>query len=401
MLVIFMICILYKLNIISKEKFVVWLKRNIEKSGVLYVKIAQNISMMYDVIDTDVIEELKSLHSNVKVENVKFDIPGVEHGNVPFASGSIAQVYKGVYQGKCVAIKVLRPSVCKQIKSIKRLKIYLNAIGNVYKHYKSLIQRICDFIDNIVLQIDFQEEAKNMDLFREKIGNIVIIPDIYYDLSRKNILVMEYIEEKTSIYDVKDTPDSQHMISAIVNVSSLMAYALGIIHSDMHPGNIYWSKVHKKLIFFDFGLIYTFNEYICKKLIEMNINFILGRIKNVARNHLEITFKNYDSIINDEYFKLVLNVTEKVLSSTNPSLCLLRDISKINKKFKKNFSIINEGTTNYELFVNQVSQLIRILDPNKNFYTLAFKQSLNSTLQHLGKPDYETVDEAEQISLSI
>jgi predicted unusual protein kinase regulating ubiquinone biosynthesis (AarF/ABC1/UbiB family) len=373
------------------------MKIGIEKS-VLYVKIAQNASLMYDVIDEEVIEELKTLHSNVKTEKIEFNIPNVIYDLEPIASGSIAQIYKGVYKDKDVAIKVIRPSVLKQIITLQRIKYGLNKIGNIYKYLKSIVQRCIMFIDNILLQTNCNEEVNNMEFFREILQDKVIIPKVYKELSTDQYFVMEYIHDKISIYDVTN---KEEVIDAILDVASKMIYEIGTIHNDMHPGNIYWNDKENKVVLFDFGIVFTFNEYVKSKLTEMNINFILGRIENVARNHLEITLKNFDELKDDEYCNSVLNAIVKLLKSNKPSLIFLKNLSKVDSKFRTNFSVVNEHTINYELFINHISQIIRLLNPECNFFNLILKKSFNLTLQNLGKTEQYITNDNPEIFISI
>lgn len=389
-----LLILFYKLHIISKNRFINWFKESIQKSGALYVKLAQNATLLHDLFDKEILDELRSLQDNVDVEYIRLKIPNIQYNPYPIAAGSIAQVYKGKLDNKYVAIKVVRPSVIKQIKSIKRIRFMILNLMKVYKHANFIFSRILNIIDNLFDQTDLTKEVENMDLFRNKIGDSVIIPKVYNSLSNNNMIVMDYIDDIKSIYFVKDSNENNIMANALINLSSKMMFDIGILHTDMHPGNIYWDAKNKQLVLFDFGTVYKLNEYIKNKLVEMNVNFLLGRIDNVAKNHFQITLNNFEEIKDLEKFSNCISLIEKHFTSST-SVSLIKEMNSIDKSFCS----VNLNTGNYEMFINQIAQLISILNPEINYYKEMLSLSINQTLSTLGRINNKNI--VETISISI
>lgn len=394
MIKIIFLILLYKLHLISKNKFIIWLKESIQNSGALYVKITQNATLLHDIFDREILEEMKTLQDNVNIEHIKLNLPNIKYNPYPIAAGSIAQVYKGSLDNKFVAIKVVRPTVIKQMKSLKRIKFVILTIMKVYKHSNFILSRIINIIDNLFEQIDLSKEVENMKMFRDKLGNTVIIPNVYTSLSNNRTIVMEHVDCLESIYRMKDLEEKNVFVNSLISLSSKMIFDIGILHSDMHPGNIYWNTESKQIVLFDFGTVYELNEFTKKKLTEMNMNFILGRIGNVAKNHFQITLNNYDEIKDSDKFLNCVNIIQKSLESDKPT-ALIKEMNNTDKSFCK----VNIQTGNYEMFVNQVSQLIKLLNPEINFYKEMFSISVNKTMYTLGRT--EKPKNVESISIRI
>ena len=134
-------------------------------------------------------------------------------GTNPIASGSIAQVYKGVLEGKPVAVKILRPHL------IDSINIDLSILDDFKPVMKKVLGVGGNFdIDAFLLEIremltrevDLRIEAVNMRRYEDNFKSVknIAVPEIYPDYCSTNILTMEFING-TQIKDIINTPVPQ------------------------------------------------------------------------------------------------------------------------------------------------------------------------------------------------
>ena len=198
----------------------------------------------------------------------------VEISDEPVAAGSFAQVYHGrLLTGEDVAIKILRPSIKKNLKidlsSMKRICWLLS---------KFLPKTLIDYNDaygtyaKILLQeTDYEREIENQNYFFELYRDYshIVIPKVYEHMSSDNVIVQEFIYGMT-LADAMSEAARGKSIAGIVwektgsNVWEQLTLAGGealytamcadYVYGDPHPGNIILLS-DNRIGFIDFGVI--------------------------------------------------------------------------------------------------------------------------------------------------
>lgn len=119
--------------------------------------------------------------------------------SVPFASASIAVVFKGTVRatGQPVAVKVQRPSLFDTVPIdlyiLRRLALFL-------KQQRKLRSDLGGIVDEFGMQLydelSFEKELKNCQRFNNLYGEIpnIVVPKVYPELSSSRVLTMEFIE---------------------------------------------------------------------------------------------------------------------------------------------------------------------------------------------------------------
>lgn len=389
MFLIFCVLLLNKCCLLKRHIFLKWLKHEIERAGAMFIKMAQMCSMLNGHIDEDLLETLRGLQSSVKTEKIHFKVDGVHDidYNTPVASGSIAQIYKGVYMGQDVAIKVMRPSVKKQMHSLRHIGIYTGLMKFFAPDFTNTFNKLNDFSFYVKRQTSFENECKNMELFDKLFNDAVIIPKVYHELCTDTVIVMDYIKGFNTVYEIQtDQEACKKMISSLKHVMSQMLFSFGIMHTDFQPGNVCWDKQNEKLVLFDFGAVYKLSEEIRDSLVHMNINFCLQRWTEAAHNHMKLMYENYDEIKQyPEFFSHLLNLIEQSLVSSESIVVVIEEAQKAIKerRYKTIYPFMRREILEYEIFTVQISQLVQILGGNDSFIKSVIEMSLYSTLDTL------------------
>jgi ubiquinone biosynthesis protein len=127
--------------------------------------------------------------------NSIYDDYDFDENSMVIGSGSIGQVYKCYCKSKkkYIAIKVKHPDINKNVnKTVFALRIVCFILKPI-----NIIHNICmEYINNIYLQIDYIQEAKNTIKLKENFKNEdrIIIPEVYE--YSKNFIFMSYHEGK-------------------------------------------------------------------------------------------------------------------------------------------------------------------------------------------------------------
>lgn len=192
----------------------------------------------------------------------------------PFACGSFAQVYRAnLNSGKKVAIKVLRPSVQRYLKSDLKLLSRIVKIISLFlkENILDYTSAFDEFKTNCLLETDYKREIANMHYFA-KIYNEhphVVIPKVYDKYCKRNVIVQEFIEGPT-IADITSTVPRNKSLSDYAyektgsDIWMQMMIAGGeclrtamtedYVFGDPHPGNIILLP-NDKIAYIDFGII--------------------------------------------------------------------------------------------------------------------------------------------------
>lgn len=230
-----------------------------QELGPSFIKLGQLLSSRADILPELYILELQKLQDQVPAlafdqikplldaafENDTKEV-FTDFAEEPIAAASVAQVYAATLaSGQKVAVKIIRPGIHKQIRNDIRVMYFLaKRLESAFETARilGLTNIVKEFERTIFNELDLHIEAGNMDRFARHYQyiNEIHIPKVFWDLTSKSVLVMEFVEGvKVDQVDAicQMGLDPKHI--ALIGLRSLSKQLMefGIIHADPHPGN--------------------------------------------------------------------------------------------------------------------------------------------------------------------
>jgi ubiquinone biosynthesis protein len=277
-----------------------------EALGPTFVKAGQILSSRPDLLPVEIVAALVRLQDRLapfdgaripRIIEEAFGRPSDELFDSfdlhPVAAASIAQVHRArLKDGREVAVKIRRPGIHRRVEGDLRI---LDWTARVLSRLPWMCTvPLAELLDEIGRpirqQLDFHLEAENNRRFREHFANTehIKIPALVEHLCAKNVLTMEYVEGMQRI-DSTNFNAQERKTAALAGLRALykMIFSDGLIHADMHPGNVFireWGE----FVILDTGLVARLNEQDQQDF----VNFFFGLANNQGGECARIIYEN-------------------------------------------------------------------------------------------------------------
>ena len=356
--------------------------------GPAFVKFGQLMSTRPDIIGDKLTHDLQDLQDNLhpfpkqdidkiflrnykKLPNEVFD--EFDYKNI--GAASIAQVHKAKKNNIFYVVKILRPNIDKKIqKNIELLKIVTNFFHNNFngKYRRFHLPDVINFLEkNLMHEIDLTFEGASATQLRMNLLSDpeVYIPEIYWDLTRHNVLVMEWIDA-IPINKISQTNlNKKTILTNLVNTFCNQAYRDGVFHADMHPGNIFVDK-NCRIILVDFGIIGRMDKKTKFYITEILRGFLRHDYKLIAQIHFDAGYVNPKYNI-DEFENACRAIGEQIVGKNLENLSignlftnLLKLTNDFNMETRIELLLIQKAT----ILIEGVSKMI---DKKMNIWQLS------------------------------
>ncbi len=213
----------------------------------------------------------------------------------PIACGSIAQVYKGVLDGKPVAVKILRPNLIDiiniDLSILDDFKPVMRRVLRVGRNF-DIDAFLLEIREMLTREVDLRIEAVNMRRFDDNFKNVknVAVPKIYEDYCSANVLTMEFIQG-TQIKDIIDMPVPQSKKSeytrTITKSYLKQVYIDGFYHADPHGGNML-AEENDTVAFIDFGAVGSIDDELKRNMLEFYYSINNRDVEGATQAFLKI-----------------------------------------------------------------------------------------------------------------
>ena len=280
----------------------------VEQLGPTFIKIGQILSTRPDLLPPDIVAELASLRDNVTPtvwEKMKprleadlgcpADEVFPEFDTTPLASASLAQVYRArLADGRRVAVKIIRPSVARIIRDdlviVEHLATLAQSRLSEIQHW-NIDEIVKQLRGSIAHELDMQHEGRNADIFRANfVGDqTVYVPEICWEYTSRNVLVMELIEGRPIAELFGDGADeTTRKDLAIKGAKAVLKqiFVHGFFQADPHPGNAFVLP-DNVICFLDFGMFGRLDDMSLDTLsraLDAMVNRDVARLIRVARD---------------------------------------------------------------------------------------------------------------------
>lgn len=321
------------------------LRKSLEELGPIFIKFGQVLSTRPDILPADIAEELSKLQDKVPPFSSKqaTAIIAQAYGLSPYelfaefdpvalASASMAQVHAATLNtGEEVIIKVLRPNMRRMIENDLSIMHTLAKWADRYwPESRRLKPReiVKEFEHTLFDELDLQREAANAAQLRRnfKGSPILYVPEIYWDYTRYNVMVMERIHG-IPISDLSKLQahgiNVKKLAERGVEIFFTQVFRDCFFHADMHPGNIFVSYKYPnepQYICIDFGIMGTLNDSDKRYLAENLLAFFNRDYRRVAQLHVESGWVARDTRV-EEFESAIRTVCEPIFEKP------LKDIS--------------------------------------------------------------------------
>ena len=141
------------------------------------------------------------------------------------------------------------------------------------------------------MEIDLRLEAAAQSEIKDNIINdeYFDVPNIYWDLTRKNILISEWVNgipAKNINKIVEEGLDTKKIGKNILKIFLTTSIRDGLFHADMHQGNLFIEK-NEKIIAVDFGIVGYLDFESKQYLNNILLGFINRDYNKIAKVHFE------------------------------------------------------------------------------------------------------------------
>jgi predicted unusual protein kinase regulating ubiquinone biosynthesis (AarF/ABC1/UbiB family) len=288
-----------------------WLCKRLHDLGPTFIKIGQTLSTRADLMPLPAMLELATLQENVEPFSTQVAITAIEeelggkieelYGSfnpVPIAAASLSQAFKAVLKdGRDVVVKVQRPNLPEIIANDVQV---LEAIAEEVMHYPSLCRHtdwpgvVKEFSRTIVEEIDYIQEGRNADRFRQNFRNfdMVYIPRIVWRLTGRQVLTIEYVGG-SRITDVEALEaqgiDRESITKTGTNFYLRQLLEDGFFHADPHPGNLR-VMADGRVGIFDFGMVGQVSPELKQGLVSAFLHVIKHEYRPLVDDFIAMGF---------------------------------------------------------------------------------------------------------------
>ena len=223
-----------------------------------------------------------------------------------FAAASLGQVHLAQNDaGNNLAVKIQYPGIAASITSdMTMLKnmMYMFAKASKNAPSKELLSSVIDEIETqVVLEVDYDNEASNLTWFLENVADEnIIIPKYYPKLSTKRVLTMQMLKGQHIDQWLESNPSQElrnHFGQILFDLFHKTFYGLHRIHADPHAGN-YLFREDGKLGVLDFGAVKEFDPKFTSQVREFYAAVLkYSKGAETPDDDLKILYKEYTSFI--------------------------------------------------------------------------------------------------------
>ncbi len=383
-----------------------------EELGTTFIKVGQVLSTRPDLVGKDVADELAKLQDEVppfSYDSVKTVIEEELDGSLdeffsefdktPIASASIAQVHRArLIDGSEVAVKVQRLNLEEQIRKDIIIMRYLAKQANKriknLKYY-NLLGIVDEFEAAIEKEMDFSQEARNLEKFRAMFeeDEQIYAPKVHQKYSTSRVLTMEFINgvKISEILDSDMTINRRKIAEIGTECYFKMIFLNGFFHADPHPGNIFVME-NDTLCFVDFGMTGRLDREFMDNLAELFIYLVNYDIKGMINQMMYMRL--IDESTDIEEFKIdLLSIMDRYYGAEIDDIGgLINELSmphimvKHKIKLPRDFILLGRVLTMAE-------EIGRNLDPTFNGINMAqpfIKKIIKKKLSPMRILDYQT-----------
>lgn len=302
----------------------------LEQLGPAYIKFGQILSTRGDMLDPVFVKGLSRLKDKVppfpmetaeKMLAAEWGAPWREHFislSEPIAAASVAQVHKGVLKNKDgsagvqVAVKILRPNIASQMK--KDMDV-LSMVAGLAERFVPEARRLgpSEFISTarraVMLELDLRLEAAACSELSEPAAETGYfrVPNIYWDLGGKQVLVTEWVDgmalsDERILTDPRFDP--KDIARQVMQSFLACSFDYGVFHADMHEGNMIAAPRDAdvnagKLTLIDFGILGRLEPHEQRFHAEILYGFLRRDYRRIAEIHFEAGYVPKNHSVDD------------------------------------------------------------------------------------------------------
>ncbi|XP_044518051.1 aarF domain-containing protein kinase 1 isoform X2 [Gracilinanus agilis] len=237
------------------------------------------------------------------------------------------------------------PEEYAEIKS----KMLVSAVKYLFPEFE-LAWLVDEAKKNLILELDFLNEGRNAEKVAEMLKNVeaLKIPKIYWELSTRRVLLMEFLEGgqiNDKEYIMKNRIDVNEVSQLLGTMYSEMIFVHGFVHCDPHPGNLLVRKNattrREEIILLDHGQYQVLTE-------EFRLNYchLWQALINVDMENVKL----YSQLLGagDLYPLFACMLTARTWNSVTKGISQAPITSSENRELQKNVAT----------YLPQISQLL-------------------------------------------